>query len=150
MCFWNFEMIEHRERIGVEMLVGVDLGRRRRIRGRIAPRGIGNAAVSTRKVTHLRLPIGVVGREFVQEDDRCSPACFLEIEPDIVTREGVGHLMFLLMGRPRKSQLMVAAAMRRDGLVLLRKFPEAYAASPFPVLWGGRALPRARPNAHSQ
>src|SRR5258708_34516937 len=150
MCFWNFEMIEHRERIGVEMLVGVDLGRRRRIRGRIAPRGIGNAAVSTRKVTHLRLPIGVVGREFVQEDDRCSPACFLEIEPDIVTREGVGHLMFLLMGRPRKSQLMVAAAMRRDGLFFVRKCQEADAASPLPLLCGEKASPLARPKSQNE
>src|SRR5882724_3161775 len=44
-----------------------------------------------REVTHLRLPIGVVGREFVQEDDRRSLACLLEIKADIVARYGVGH-----------------------------------------------------------
>jgi hypothetical protein len=39
----------------------------------------------------------VVGREFVQEDDGRSAASFLEIEPDIVAGDGIGHLLFLLM-----------------------------------------------------
>ena len=75
MRFLDFEMIEHGERIGVEMLVGVDLGRRRHVGGRIAARRIGDAAVAAGEVAHLRLPIGVVGRELVQEDDRRSASC---------------------------------------------------------------------------
>src|SRR5580704_19325633 len=99
MRFRDSEMIEHRERVGVEMPVGVDLGRGRHIRGRITAGGIGDAAVAAREVSHLRLPIGVVGREFVQEDDRRSLARLLEIETDIVARCGVRHLSFLLAGR---------------------------------------------------
>ncbi len=48
--------------------------------------------MAAREVTHLRLPIGVVGREFVQEDDRRSAARLFEIETDIVLGHGVGHL----------------------------------------------------------
>jgi hypothetical protein len=70
--------------------------------------------VPAREVTYLRFPIGVVGRELVQKDDRCSAACLLEIEADIVARYGVGHLMFLLVSRFQKKQLMLAAAMRQD------------------------------------
>src|SRR2546422_7180789 len=117
----NLQMVEYCERIGIKVFVGVDVCRRRHIRGRIAARGIGNAAVSAREVAHLRLPIGMVGREFVQEDDGCSLAYFLEIEPDIVGRDGVGHLLFLLMGRSRKSQLMLSAAMRRDRFFFVTK-----------------------------
>ena len=40
------EMIEHRKRIGVEMLVAVDFGRWRNVGGRVAARGIGDAAVA--------------------------------------------------------------------------------------------------------
>ena len=114
MRFRDLEMIEHGERVGVEMLVGVDLGRWRHVGGRVAARGIGDAAVAAREVAHLRLPIGVVGRELVQEDDRRSAARFFEIEADIIFGDGMGHLAgsFSLAG-PRKLQLMLAAAMRR-------------------------------------
>src|SRR6266699_1172498 len=47
---------------------------------------------------HLRLPVGVVGREFMQEDDGCPASCFLEIEADFVAGDGIGHLTFLLIG----------------------------------------------------
>src|SRR6266404_4733311 len=117
----NFEVIEYCERIGIKVFVGVDICRRRYIRGRIAARGVGNASMSAREVTRLRLPIGVVGREFVQEDNGCSLAYFLEIEPDIVAGDGIGHSLFLLMGRPRKSQLMLSAAMRRDLIFFVTK-----------------------------
>ena len=80
----NFQMIEHRDRVGVEVLVSVAIRRRRHIGGRIAARGVGDAAVAAREVTHLRLPIGVVGRELMQEEDRRARACFLEIQADIV------------------------------------------------------------------
>src|SRR5260370_8685465 len=56
----------------------------------------------------------MVGREFVQEDDRRSLACLLEIETDTIVGDGIGHLIFLFLGRPRNSQLMLAAAMRRN------------------------------------
>jgi hypothetical protein len=39
----------------------------------------------------------VVGREFVQEDDRRSGSCFLEIETDMVAGDGVGHLKIPLV-----------------------------------------------------
>ncbi len=95
-----------------------------------------------REVAHLRLPIGVVGREFVQEDDRRSLARLLEIEADVIAGYGIGHLQFLLtflvltrflhanreplrlkalMGRAQKSQLMLAAAMRRDRFFFVTK-----------------------------
>src|SRR6185369_14312879 len=121
MRLLNFQVVEHSERIAVKMLVGVGLGGRRHIRGRVAARGIGNAAVPAREITHLRFPIGVVGREFVQEDNGCSLACLLEIKADIVGRYGVGHLLFLLTRRSRKSQLMLSAAMRRNLNFLVTK-----------------------------
>jgi hypothetical protein len=96
-----------------------------------------------REVAHLRLPIGVVGREFVQEDDRRSVAGFLEIQPDIVVSDGVGQLIFLPLvscfdavssrepaaispgrlspGRLQKSQLMLTAAMRQNRFFLVMK-----------------------------
>jgi hypothetical protein len=40
----------------------------------------------------------VVGRELVQEDDRCSAAGLFEIEADFVVGDGIGHLLFLLRG----------------------------------------------------
>src|SRR4051794_25385129 len=86
-------MIEHRERIGVEMRVAVDLAIRH-VRWRVAARRIGDAAMAARKVAHLRLPIGVVGREFVQKNNRRARACFFEIETAIVFREGVRHPVF--------------------------------------------------------
>ena len=72
MRLCDSEMIEHRERVGIEVLVGVDFGGGRHVGWRVAARGIGDAAVAAREVTHLRLPIGVVGRELMQEDDRGS------------------------------------------------------------------------------
>ncbi len=95
MGLGDFEVIEDGQRIGVEMLVGVDLGGGRHIRRRVAARGIGNAAVPAREVTHLRLPIGVVGRELVQEDDRRSAAGLFEVEADMIAGDGIGHLLFL-------------------------------------------------------
>ena len=70
MRFGDAEVIEHGERVGIEMLVGVDGGVGRHVGWRIAARRIGDAAVAAREVAHLRLPVGVVGRELVQEDDR--------------------------------------------------------------------------------
>jgi hypothetical protein len=40
--------------------------------------------VAARKISHLRLPIGVIGRELVEEEDRCPAARLFEIEPDII------------------------------------------------------------------
>ena len=91
----DLEMIEHRERIGVEMLVGVDVGAPRHVGRRIAARRIGDAAVAAREIAHLRLPIGVVGREFVQEEDRRSAPRLLEIEANIILGGGIGHFDFL-------------------------------------------------------
>jgi hypothetical protein len=51
--------------------------------------------VAAREVAHLRLPIGVVGGEFVQENDRRPASCFFEIQADIIAGDGVGHLIFL-------------------------------------------------------
>ncbi len=117
MRFCDSEMIEHRERIRIEMPVGVNVGRRRHVGGRIAARRIRDAAVAAREVTHLRLPIGVVGREFMQEDDRRSQARLFEMQTDMILGHGIGHLRFLFscfgVSRPRKSQLMRAAAMRQ-------------------------------------
>ena len=86
----DLEMIEHRERVGVEMFVAVDLARRN-VRWRVAARGIGDAAVAAREVTHLRLPIGVVGRELVQKNNWRSLTRFFEIDADVVPGRGVGH-----------------------------------------------------------
>ena len=92
-------MIEHRDRIGVEVLVGVAVRRGRHVRRRIAARGIGDAAMAAREVAHLRLPIGVVGREFVHEKDRRSAAHLFIIKADIVACDGMRHFGFLLLRR---------------------------------------------------
>src|ERR1700676_5450951 len=48
-----------------------------------------------REVAHLRFPIGVIGRVFVQKDDGGSASGFLEIKTDVVARHGVGHSIYL-------------------------------------------------------
>jgi hypothetical protein len=96
MRLLDFEVIEDCERVVVEMPEAVDFGRSRHVGGRIAARGIGDAAMAAREIAHLRLPVGVVGRELVEEDDRRSAARLLEIESDIVARDGVGHWRFLI------------------------------------------------------
>ena len=63
---------------------------------KVAPR---DAAVTAREVAHLRFPIGVVGREFVHEENRRSAADLFEIEADIVARDGMRHFGFLLLDR---------------------------------------------------
>ena len=104
MRLGDFQVIEHRERVGVEMLVGVDFLRCGHVGRRVTARGIGDAAVAAREIAHLRLPIGVVGGEFVQEDDRRAGACFLEIEPDIVAGDGIGHCLFLFCWAGRENR----------------------------------------------
>jgi hypothetical protein len=37
----------------------------------------------------------MVGRIFVEKDNRRSAACFLEIEPDFILCNGMGHSSFL-------------------------------------------------------
>ena len=56
--------------------------------------------MAAREVAHLRLPIGVVGRELVQEDDRRSAARLFEIETDIILGDGIGHFGILLSFEP--------------------------------------------------
>jgi hypothetical protein len=97
MRFRDLQMIQHRERVAVKMLVGVGVGRRRHVGGRVAACGIGDTAVAAREIAHLRLPIGVVGREFMQEEDRRSATRLFEIEADIVVCDDMGHLRFLLL-----------------------------------------------------
>ena len=53
--------------------------------------------MAAREVAHLRFPIGVVGCEFVQEDDRRSRARLLEMQANMILGDGVGHLRFLLV-----------------------------------------------------
>ena len=48
------------------------------------------------EVAHLRLPIGVVGREFVDEENGRSATHLFEIEADIVACDGMRHFGFLL------------------------------------------------------
>ena len=84
-------MIQHRERIGIEVLVGIDVGAGRYIGRRITARGIGDAAVAAREVAHLRFPIGVVGRELMQEDDRGSASRLFVVKPDVILGDGIGH-----------------------------------------------------------
>ena len=96
MRFLDFEVIEDGERVVVEMPEAVDFRQGRHVGGRIAARGIGDATMAAREIAHLRLPVGVVGRKFMQEQDRCSAARLLEIETDIVARNSIGHRRFLL------------------------------------------------------
>ena len=95
MGFRYLQVIEHGERVAIEMLVGVDVGGRRHVGRRVAARGIGDAAMAAREVAHLRFPVGVVGRELVQEDDRGSAPGLFEIEADIILGDGIGHFGFL-------------------------------------------------------
>jgi hypothetical protein len=56
----------------------------------------------------------VVGRELMQEEHGRAAAGLLEIEPDMVARDGVGHFGFpVLIAGNSRSQFMFAAAMRR-------------------------------------
>ena len=73
--------------------------------------------MAAREVAHLRFPIGVVSRKLVQEDDRRSAACLLEIEAKLILGDGIGHFGFLFCGRRKKLQLMLAAAMRQFPIV---------------------------------
>src|SRR5450755_2599798 len=102
MRFGDLQMVEHGQRIGVEMPVGVNVCRRRDVGGRVAARGIGDAAMAAREIPHLRLPVGVVGGKFMQEDDGSPAPGFLEMEADVVACDGMGHLTFLLIGPASK------------------------------------------------
>src|SRR5690349_13643941 len=111
MRLCDLEVIENSERVGVEVLVGVDIGRRRHIGWRIAAGGIGDAAMAAREVTHLRLPISVIRGEFVEENNWASLAGFFEVKPHVVLRARVGHFVILSSTR-RRWQLTPVAAMR--------------------------------------
>jgi hypothetical protein len=54
----------------------------------------------------------VVGGEFVQEDDRRPASCFLEVEPDIIAADGIGHLLVPLVGPDAK--IAVNAVVRNE------------------------------------
>ena len=79
----NFQMIEHRDRVVAEMLVAVGIGIGD-VRGDVAARRIGDAAMAAREVAHLRLPARIVGGKLVNEQDRRSAAGFLKIKLHIV------------------------------------------------------------------
>src|SRR5713101_1740166 len=98
MRFGDLQMVKHGQCVGVEMLVGVNVRRRRHVGGCVAARGIGDTAMPAREIPHLRLPVGVVGRKFMQEDDGSPAPGFLEIEADVVACDGIGHFKFLLIG----------------------------------------------------
>jgi len=90
MRVFDSEMIKHRKRIVPEVLVGEsvrsgDLGRR------IASRRIGDAAVTAREVTHLRLPARVIGCELVQEQDWRTSSGFFIVETRGIPRSSVRH-----------------------------------------------------------
>ena len=50
--------------------------------------------MAAREVAHLRLPIGVVGRELVQEDDRRPASRLFEMQTDVILGDGIGHFGF--------------------------------------------------------
>src|SRR5438094_7735781 len=81
--------------VGIEMLEGIDGGVRRHVRWRIAARRIGDAAMAAREVAHLRLPVGVVGRELVQEDDRRPASRLFIVKANAILGDGIGHFGFL-------------------------------------------------------
>src|SRR5438045_9598856 len=112
MRFCDLEVVQHRERVGVEMFVGVSLRRGGHVGRCVAARGISDAAVPAGEVAHLRFPIGMSGRELMQEDNRRPLAGLLEIEAHIVAAWCVGHPA-VLFWPGRRSQLTLVTAMRR-------------------------------------
>ncbi len=60
------------------------------VRWRIAARRISDATVAARKIAHLRLPVGVVGRELVQEDDRRSAPRLFVVQANVILGDGMG------------------------------------------------------------
>ena len=51
--------------------------------------------MAAREVTHLRLPVGVVGRELVQEDDRRPASRLFIVKMNAILGDGMGHFGFL-------------------------------------------------------
>src|SRR5450432_253191 len=106
------------------MPVGVNVCRRRHVGGRVAARGIGDTAMPAREIPHLRLPVGVVGGEFMQEDDGSPASGFLEMEADVVACDGIGHLMFLLIGPASKIAVNTRGGNEAGSIVFRRNMAE--------------------------
>src|SRR5258705_782361 len=83
-------MFMYRQRIVQEVHVRAslrsgDLGRR------IASSRIGDAAMTAREVTHLRLPARVIGCKLVQEQDWRASSGFFIVETRGIPRSSVRH-----------------------------------------------------------
>ena len=64
--------------------LGVGRRVRRDVRGWIAARRVGDAAIRTREMTHLGRPAAVIARELVDEQQWEASALFLVVELDAV------------------------------------------------------------------
>jgi hypothetical protein len=87
----DLEMIEHGDAIAHHMLVGVGIAVGRRVRRRIATRGIGDAAIALAEFAHLLLPAAVIAGEFMHEQNRRALTDLFVIETDFVGCDCVRH-----------------------------------------------------------
>src|SRR5262249_10512345 len=77
----DLEVIEDGGDIVGLLLLAIDVGIVGYVRGRIAARVVGNAAIAPREEAQLRLPAAEIAREFMDEDQRITVARLLVIEP---------------------------------------------------------------------
>jgi hypothetical protein len=63
----------------------------RYVRGWIAARVEGDAAIAAREIAHLRLVTAIIAGEFVHEHDRVADAGLFVVEADAVISNNVGH-----------------------------------------------------------
>ena len=93
--FRQAEMIEHRGDVVRSARLGVRACGVGDVRGRIAPRVKGDAAVTLSEVAQLRLPAAMIPGELVHKNNCGTGAGLLVMQPHAVVGGGKGHLVIL-------------------------------------------------------
>ena len=85
------EMVEDGDGVRHRVILAVDLGVLRHVRGRIAAGVVGDATVAPCEMADLWLPAHVVARELVDEEHGMAGPGFLVVKPGSVRRRRVWH-----------------------------------------------------------
>ena len=88
----DLQCVQHREDVVSRALLRVALHALGHVRGRVAARVVGDAAVAARKVGELRIPAAQVPGELVHEHDRRASARLLVVQFHAVVGGDVGHV----------------------------------------------------------
>src|SRR5690349_156613 len=91
MSLLDFEPIEHAADVRSGARLRIARSRRRHGGGRVTAGVVGNAAIASGEIAHLRLPTAEVAGKLVHEHDRGATTHFLVVEGNVVVGADVGH-----------------------------------------------------------